>query len=257
MDARFEVVDNIAVITLGGEGLSPWGTRLEEHRINPTTIKALHKGLDEVEGRDDVHCLIVTGEGKFFSNGLDLRWVESHPKEAEDMQRKAEGLLARLLTFSVPTIAALNGHWCAAGAMLGLTFDYRVANHDRGYFFVPAIDIGLVYSPGMTALMKAKTAPSMYRDMILFAKRYKAAELHQLGVVDAVAPKSQILEKALEIGRQLKSKGKTPLYRRTMHSIKKNLYAEAFERLTDPNSFQEMGFSSKPQGVFAAPKAKL
>jgi enoyl-CoA hydratase/carnithine racemase len=41
------------------------------------------------------------------------------------------------------TVAAINGHFCAAGAMLGLAFDMRVMRTDKGMFFVPAVDLGL------------------------------------------------------------------------------------------------------------------
>ena len=87
--------------------------------------------------------------------------------------------------------AAINGHFVAAGAMLGLAFDFRVTVSDsqgwphltlcpgiqgpRGLFFVPGIDIGLVYSPGMTALMTAKTPYKIQRDLIVLGKRFHLA----------------------------------------------------------------------------------
>ena len=102
----------------------------------------------------------------------------SHPVWAD-----GERLLARLLTFPLPTAAAINGHWVAWGCMLGLAFDYRVMREDRGFMFVPAVDIGAIYSTGFTELMRAKVSRNVLRDMITFAKRYSASDLVEEGVV--------------------------------------------------------------------------
>merc|ERR1712216_305237 len=245
--------DHVFVITLGGSGITPWGTALEEHRINPGTVAALEEALDTALAHDSVQAVLVRHEGKFFSNGMDLKYIEANPGEAtHSLQVGAERLMAKLLTFPVPTVAAIKGHFTAAGAMLGLSFDKRVMRADRGYFFVPAIDIGLVYSPGQTELMKAKTPQSMHVDTLAFAKRYTAKDLHPLGVVDQIAPEADVDRIALEMAKELCAKGKNALYRQAMHGIKKNLYSEAYRLLTS-NTIQGMGFENKPIGVDRAP----
>merc|ERR1712039_645012 len=109
------------------------------------------------------------------------------------LQTEAELLLSRILTLKVPTVAALNGHFTAAGAMLGLAFDVRVMPSDgKGLFFVPGIDIGLVYSAGMTELMKAKMPQPIWRDVLCFGQRYTCAELLTHGVIDAAPSASEL-----------------------------------------------------------------
>jgi enoyl-CoA hydratase/carnithine racemase len=239
--------DGVAVLTMGGEGVSPWGTKLEEHRLNTEVIAAVENALDRVLADPNVRALMVTGEGKFFCNGLDLKWIEAHPDEAEGMQQQAEKLLARLLVFPLPTIAGINGHFCAAGGMLGLSFDCRVMNADRGLFFVPAIDLGIVYTPGMTELLKEKTPPTMHRDVIVFGKRYNAGDLLSRGVVDAAVPAAKVRASALAMATELTAKGQNATYRRAMHGIKLNLYASAHAQLM--NSVASMGFENKPKGM--------
>jgi hypothetical protein len=155
LEARVARVTMLHGGDAGGEGEDvaafSWGTRMGEHRLNPPLLSALNKALDAALADEAVSCVIVTGEGRFFSNGMDLQWIAQHQSSANDLQHEAELLLARLLTLPVPTVAQINGHFCAAGAMLGLAFDVRIMTSDRGLLFVtPGIDLGLVYSPGMT-----------------------------------------------------------------------------------------------------------
>lgn len=253
------VEDHVAVITLGGKGTLPWGTNVEEHRLNPATVEGLNQALDQILDIPTVYALLVTHEGKFFSNGLDLKYIEAHPgKPTEDLQVAVERLLARILTYPLPSVAAINGHFTAAGAMLGLAFDKRVMREDKGFFFVPAIDIGLIYSPGQTALMRSKTPQCMHMDMIVFGKRYTAKDLHLLGVVQYTSPTEKVKQVGLQLASELTEKGKNQVYRRTMHGIKKNLHAEAYALLTS-EKIEGMGFEYV-KGVDRAPtplKSKL
>merc|ERR1719183_3369363 len=152
---------------------------------------------------------------------MDLQYIRANLHESSHVQAEAEKLLARILTLGVPTVAAVNGHFTAAGAMLGLAFDVRVMPSDgKGLFFVPGIDIGLVYSAGMTELMKAKLPQPMHNDVLCFAKRYQCDELATLGVVNAAPVASNLLATAIEMATALKSKGKDAKTRETMHGIK-------------------------------------
>jgi len=240
---KTEVVDDVAVVTLlGPEGNFPWGTRIFEHRINRPLLDQVNAALDVAEQKG-VQAVVVTGEGRFFCNGMDLQYISANVAEATDLQRSAEQLLARILTLGVPTVAALNGHWTAAGAMLGLAFDVRVMPCDgKGLFFVPGIDIGLVYSAGMTELMKAKMPQRLWNDVLCFGARYQSEELLHHGVVNAAPPAAELLQRSLDMACELKKKGKDEKTRETMRGIKFNLYRKAVERLgTD---VQDMGFAS-------------
>ena len=134
-----------------------------------------------------------------------------------------------------------------AGAMLGLAFDFRIMNRDKGFFFVPGIDIGLFYSSGMTELIKAKTPVHMHRDVMVYGFRYTSAQLLREKVVTLVAPQSELLAKSIEFIETEVFKGKAerfkgPTYRKTMQKIKQKTYAEAVKHLT-AKRVEDMGFS--------------
>ena len=67
----------------------------------------------KVEADPTFRAVILTGEGKFFSNGLDLKWVDANGGDGSVVQGEAERLLARVLTFPLPTVACINGHFAA------------------------------------------------------------------------------------------------------------------------------------------------
>lgn len=245
---RTEMVDAVAVVTLlSPEGNLPWGTRVAEHRINPLLMEQLHEALDAAE-REGAQAVVVTGEGKFFCNGMDLQYISANIEESTKIQTQAELLLSRILTLGVPTVAALNGHFTAAGAMLGLAFDVRVmASDGKGLFFVPGIDIGLVYSVGMTELMKAKLPQPLWNDTLCFGRRFACPELLQHGVVNSAPLASELLPRAMEIAQGLRSKGKDEKIRQTQRGIKQNLYRDAVAVLG--HKVEDMGFAS---GTFSS-----
>ncbi|CAE7178496.1 fadJ [Symbiodinium pilosum] len=179
---------------------------------------------------------------------MDLQYITANVSESTRIQADAEKLMSRILTLGMPTIAAINGHITAGGAMLGLAFDKRLMPAaSPGLFFVPGIDIGLVYSAGMTELMKAKLPLAMWNDTLCMAKRYQSEELKAKGVVEDTPPASELYPAAMDLAKSLRSKGKDPKTRETMHGIKRNLYKDVIAVLGQ--NVQDMGFA---EGTFDA-----
>merc|ERR1712039_743502 len=189
----------------------------------------VNEALDAAE-EAGVQALVVTGEGRFFSNGMDLQYIAANVDQSTQIQTDAEKLLARILGLGVPTVAAINGHFTAAGAMFGLAFDVRVMPSD-----------------GMTELMKAKMPQPVWNDCLCFGKRYTCKELHEYGVVNAAPPTAELMPTAMEIAKELTNKGKDAKQRETMKGIKRNLYKSAFEVLG--KKVDDMGFAT---GTFSA-----
>ncbi len=111
------------MVTLVREGpLFIMTMKTGENRFTTKFINALLGALDEIEKvreQEDLGpaALITAGEGKFFSNGLDLEHALSVPGFFDNYFLK---LLSRVLTFPIPTVAAINGHAFAGGFMFAL-----------------------------------------------------------------------------------------------------------------------------------------
>ena len=243
----YRVEDGIAVLSLGDgdpDRANAWGTLAAEHRIEPHLVLALMGALDAIEHDESAQALVVTAEGKYWCNGFDLRWIHEHLQHADELQQAAELLLARILQFPKPTLAAVNGHACAAGAMLMLAMDFRVMNEDKGFVFVPGIDLGLAYTPGMSALMAAKLPQQLHRDFIIYGQRFTAKTLSPHGVVET-APAAEVLAQTLERARAVKGKSK---HASTMARIKQTLYHEAVAALQHHPDCMFLRPTSNPMG---------
>ena len=164
-----------------------------ENRINPTFLASLNAALDAVEEAEGPVVAVLTGSGKFFSNGLDLEWMGSAPEGAPlEVVNGLQALYSRMLTLPVPLVAAVNGHAFAGGAMLALACDGIVMREDRGFFCVPEVDINIPFTNGMAALCQCRMAPSVAHAAMLSGRRYTAAEAVESGFVAAAVAEADV-----------------------------------------------------------------
>jgi enoyl-CoA hydratase/carnithine racemase len=200
-----------------------------ENRFRPTFLDALEQYLDLIESGVDQTALVTIGLDRFFSNGLDLAWVENHPTQEIAYVERIHRLLARVLTLPVPTVAAVNGHAFGAGAMLALAHDYRIMREDRGYFCFPEVDIHLPFTTGMAALIQSKLTPRAAIVAMATGRRYDGACALSAGLVDALAPRSGLEGAALAEGVALhRTSGPT------LGAIKATMFSGAVAALNAP-----------------------
>lgn len=188
-----------------------------ENRFHPDWIAAVNVALDEVEAAPAP--LVTTASGKIFSNGLDLDWLGHHPDQLKTYVAEVQGLLARMLAFPTPTVAAIPGHAFAAGAMFALAHDFRVMRADRGYFCLPEVDINIPFTPGMAALIQSKLTPSTAHEAMTTGRRFGGTDAAAAGLVDEAVPEAEVLPRALARARALT--GKNP---QTLTAIKTQMY---------------------------------
>jgi Delta3-Delta2-enoyl-CoA isomerase len=192
-----------------------------ENRLNLEFVTELDEALRASEA--DPLPLVLTGDGKFFSNGLDLDWMgASDPSEVTDFFDRLHTVLGRLLVFPAATVAAVNGHAFGAGLMLAAAADHRIMRADRGYVCFPEVDLGLSMSPQFEALCLAKLPrPSLLRAWLSGA-RYSADEALALGLVDGTATAEELEDAAMGLLEPLR--GKQP---DAVQALKLNLYRDA------------------------------
>lgn len=201
--------------------------RAGENRFNRPFLTVLNEALDTVEASSGPAALVTTGEEKFYSNGLDLAWMAGDGQsEGGRFVADVMRLLGRLLTFPVPTVAAMNGHAFAAGAMLALAHDFRVMRADRGFFCLPEVDINIPLAPGMTALIASRLSPTVFRDAVLTGARIGAVAAQAQGIVDEAVGADDVVPRAVARAAALASKD-----RATYGALKRGMFAVPYAAL--------------------------
>jgi len=191
----------------------------DENRFHPDWMREVIKLLDQVIAEPVPRALVTTASGKFFSNGLDLDWLGRHSDQVDDYVVSVHELFARFLGAPVPTVAAIQGHAFAAGAMLTLAHDTRVMRADRGYWCLPEADINIPFTPGMNALIQCKLTPATQAAAMLGARRFGGDDAQEAGIVDSTMPEQLVVSHAVELAAAQAAKDGT-----TLGTIKSRMY---------------------------------
>ena len=199
-----------------------------ENRFHPDWLAAVGAALDEVQRADGPRALVTTATGKFFSNGLDLDWLGGHPDRHEEYVADVHGLLARTLSLPVVSVAALQGHTFAAGAMFSLAHDLRVMRADRGFWCLPEADIGIPFTPAMSALIQARLAPQTAHEAMTTARRYGGEGALAAGIVDRAVAEDAVRATAVELAAAQAGKAGA-----TLGTIKARMYGPVLDLLRD------------------------
>jgi Delta3-Delta2-enoyl-CoA isomerase len=201
----------------------------DENRFNPDWMTAVSEALDEVVAKPEPRALVTTAAGKIWSNGLDLDWLAQNQDRVQEFVDQVHDLLARFVVAPLPTVAAIQGHCFAAGAMLALAHDWRVMRGDRGYFCLPEADINIPFTAGMSSLIQSKLTPAAATLTMVGAKRIGGDEAAELAIVDVAVPEDQVLAKAVDLAA-----GNAPKLGSTVGTIKQRMYRQVHAILTDP-----------------------
>lgn len=200
----------------------------DENRFNPDWMSAVSTSLDEVAAKPEPRALVTSAGGKIWSNGLDLAWLGQNQDQVQPFVDQVHELFAKFLAAPMPTVAAIQGHCFAAGAMLALAHDWRVMRADRGFFCLPEADINIPFTPGMSALIQSRLAPATATTAMVGAKRFGGEEAAALGIVDAAAAEDQVLAQAVELAGTHAAK-----LGGTLATIKERMYAPVLATLRD------------------------
>lgn len=193
----------------------------DDNRFNPDSLAFIHSALDTVEHHPGPAALVTTGTGKYYSNGLDLERAMSSDYDwgIAEIARDTQKLLARTLVFPRPTVAAVNGHCMAAGAMWSLAHDFRIMRSDRGFWGLPEVDIRIPFTPGMASLIQSRLTKQAAHKAMTTAYRFGGSEAAAARIVDLAVDESEVLTTAIAHAQALA--GKDP---DTLGAIKMAMY---------------------------------
>jgi len=195
----------------------------QDNRLLPDFCDTFRLALDIVEAKYEPGVLITTsGIAKFYSNGLDLESAVSTPNF---FNGTLYALWRRLLTYPMPTIALLNGHAFAGGAMTAMMHDYRFMNPQKGFFCLNEVELGANLQLPMSSIFRQKCTPQTYRLLVLEAARLNGPAALKEGVVDVLGDLSTALKYVDE--RKLVAKAQPGMSGRAVfRALKEGMFAE-------------------------------
>ncbi len=199
-----------------------------ENRWNTTFTRAFAQALDEIEQSSGPAALVTASDNpKFFSNGLDLEWISSDGEHLGG-DRKAFGpeimaLFARMMTFPMPTICAVNGHAFGAGFMIALCHDERIMRQDRGFLCANEIELGMTIPEPELALFRHKIPMPAFFQTVQLARRWSGPDALTAGIVQQVAALPAVLPSAIERAQSLAHLGEK---RTNFKWMKEHIYGE-------------------------------
>ena len=145
-----------------------------DNKFSIPWISDFHRLLDKIEATKGPGALVTIATGpKIFHTGFDLdQWRSNHLQQYESFAL-AGGLLTRLLTFPMPTMAVVNGHAFAGGIFLALAHDFRTMRADYGFMCLAEINLDFPIPEGYTNFLRATLPPNSVREL-QYGARYNA-----------------------------------------------------------------------------------
>ena len=197
-----------------------------ENRFDLDSTARLLELVSEVEDRPAPRALVTAASGKIWCNGLDLDWMMANQEHASTVVERLHRLLGEVLGAGIPTVAAVQGHAFAGGAMLAVAHDFVIMREDRGYWCVPEVDLGLPFTPGMDELLRARLPRRTAHVAMTTGRRYGGPDAVTAGIADEAVAVDDVLPRAVELAASLA--GKDPA---TLRAIKQRMYADAIAAL--------------------------
>jgi enoyl-CoA hydratase len=193
---RVTVDEYVAVVTMN---------RPPVNAINVVFREELVRIFDELSDRDDVRSVVLTGGGRVFSAGADIKERAGMVLQPGDYARHnrltREGFYA-IMECEKPVIAAINGAAMGAGFVLALSSDILLVAEEAS-IAMTEVDVGL--AGGVRHALRFFNQ-SDARLMFYTARRLSGSDLYRMGVVSACVPGIQLMDTALEIAREIAQK---------------------------------------------------
>jgi len=165
--------------------------------LNVEVLVAIKRAADEVRGRRETRCLIVTGAGeKAFVAGADIAGFRgATPEQARVLATKGHVAMDAIASLPIPVIAAVNGFALGGGCELALACDFIYAS-ERARFGQPEVNLGILPGFGGTQRLARRVNAGVARELIYTGAIIDAQEALRIGLVNRVFPSESLLDEA-------------------------------------------------------------
>jgi enoyl-CoA hydratase/carnithine racemase len=175
--------------------------------LNDDIRKVISSTLNELMERPDIRLLVLSGQGKSFCSGADLK-TTSYPKVEGDWSTRRnrtatwQRVLEQMERIPQVSIASMHGHVIGGGALLATACDFRIISDDV-VFRIPELALGIPNVWNGTPLLAREVGLPTTRDWVMTARNVFAPELKQSGWAQRLAPQGKLVEETDSLINQL------------------------------------------------------
>jgi enoyl-CoA hydratase/carnithine racemase len=191
--------EGVALISISSEPLGV--LRFEVKRTIQVTLAKL-------ETDPKIHCVVLTGTGRAFSVGSDIRDFRQDVGWLLENEFVEAGLNAAIENSRLPVIAVCNGFTLGGGAVLALACDIRLAAESAQFGF-PEVKVAAFASGSGTQRLPRLVGRGRALDLLLTGRSIDAAEALSIGLVEYVYPDDELIERALDLAAQIAANAST------------------------------------------------
>lgn len=177
--------------------------------LSKKMITEIGQALDEAEKNDEIRVVIITGSGKAFCTGTDLKFARkelSTPWASQEFFRFInKSLVTRIEELNKPVIAAVNGLALAGGFEIMLASDLAVAS-EEALIGDQHINVGLVAGAGGTQRLMRLIGGRKAKELLFTGKRVTGKEAERIGLVNYAVPADQLEATVKELAREISEK---------------------------------------------------
>ncbi len=149
-------------------------------------------------------AIVLTGQGRIYCAGVDLpQLLEGGIDYVRRFLPVLDELLETLFFCNIPLVAAVNGHAIAGGCLLTCIADRRIMGDGKARIGVPEVRVGVPFPTVALEIMRAKTGPDFFEEVVLEGTTYVAHEAQRRGLVDVVVAPEQLLVAAMTAAESL------------------------------------------------------
>ena len=180
--------------------------RMEHGKANAFDLEfceAITRQLEEL-GQSSLRSLVITGQGRIFSAGVDLpRVLEGGLTYLRSFLPALKKAFETVFCFPKPVVAAINGHAIAGGCVLACATDHRLMASQSGRIGIPELLVGVPFPTLALEIMRLVAAPTHFRALVYQGATFSAEEAKERGLVDATVEPERLLAEALAVAEAL------------------------------------------------------
>ncbi|MCC9624981.1 enoyl-CoA hydratase [Thalassospira sp. MA62] len=191
--------------------------------ISSETVSGLSDCVDYVAEEPNIKAVVITGEGKFFAAGADIKEFVSafdSEEQGKSLSVKAQAVLNKIEQLHKPVIAAINGACLGGGLELAMSCHMRIAA-DEAKLGQPELNLGLIPGFGGTQRLARLTNKSKALEMILTSKIIGGKEAELIGLVNKSVPLVELMDEAKQLAETIALNKSQPSIAATIEAVNK------------------------------------